>query len=322
MRNLLQEVLTFLSDDKYSFVFVPLEQDRTLQNYLEFGDLEDWPFYGVKRIVMFSGGLDSLAGAVQMARAGCRAVLVSHRSAPPLDSRQQRLFRELDRAYPGHMIHVPVWINKEKNFGREPTQRTRSFLYSTLGTIVAESVRADGVRFFENGVVSINLPVADEVLRARASRTTHPRGLHLFGQFYRLVTGRDLQLDNPFLFNTKAEIVKSIVENGKGNLIQHTCSCAHPMFKSKTQWHCGTCSQCIDRRFSVLSSGCSEYDPETDYVSDVFAGPRKEGYEKNIAVDYVRHGIELGGMSKEEMASKFNLEFSRAVRHEQKHRHR
>jgi hypothetical protein len=216
------------------------------------------------------------------------------------------------------MVHVPVWINKERNFGRESTQRTRSFLYSALGTIVAESLKGGGVRFFENGIVSINLPVADEVLRARASRTTHPRALHLFGQFFKLVTGRDLQLDNPFLFNTKAEVVQSIVANGAGELIQSTCSCAHPMFKSKTQWHCGTCSQCIDRRFAILSSGSSEYDPETDYVSDVFAGPRKEGYERNIAVDYVRHGIALERMIEEEIASKFNLELTRAVRNERK----
>jgi len=137
--------------------------------------------------------------------------------------------------------------------------------------------------------------------------------LHLFRQFFSLVTGRDLQVDNPFLFNTKAEIVRSIAANQGADLIQYTCSCAHPMFKSKTQWHCGTCSQCIDRRFAVLSSGCAEYDPETDYVSDVFAGPRREGYERNIAVDYVRHGIELERMSEEEIASKFNSELTRAV---------
>jgi len=65
------------------------------------------------------------------------------------------------------------------------------------------------------------------------------------------------------------------------------------MFKSRTQWHCGNCSQCIDRRFATVASGCSQYDRVTDYVSDVFTGPRKDRYQKNIAVDYVRHGVEL-----------------------------
>jgi len=314
--QVLREVLNFLSNDRYSFVFVPLQQERPAQSYLDFGDLENWPFYGVERVLMFSGGLDSLAGAVQTARAGCKTALVSHRSVTTLDSRQRRLFDELDRMFPGQMVHVPVWVNKESSLGREPTQRTRSFLFAALGTVVAESIQAKGVRFFENGVVSLNLPVADEALRARASRTTHPNALHLLAQFCSLVTGREFEIDNPYFFSTKAEIVAGIVEHGAGDLIGYTCSCAHPMFKSKTRWHCGTCGQCIDRRFAVIASGHARYDQETDYVSDVFIGPRKEGYERNIAIDYVRHAVELDRMSAGEIAARFNRELSRAVRGE------
>lgn len=118
---------------------------------------------------MFSGGLDSLAGVVEMARAGANLVLVSHRPVSTLDARQKRLFRELQKQFPGQLIHIPVWINKAQSFGRESTQRTRSFLFSALGTLVAQSVRARGLRFYENGVVSLNLPIAQEALRARAS---------------------------------------------------------------------------------------------------------------------------------------------------------
>src|SRR5215207_1902557 len=102
-----------------------------------------------------------------------------------MDSRQRKLFEEFDKHFPNNKIHVPVWINKDKSLGREYTQRTRSFLYSALGVVIAESVKAGGVRFFENGIVSLNLPVADEVQRARASRTTHPISLHLFTEFYK-----------------------------------------------------------------------------------------------------------------------------------------
>ena len=71
----LTELLGFLSNDKYSFTFVPLEQDRpNQQQYLEFGDREDWPFYSPERVIMFSGGLDSLAGAVESARKGASVV--------------------------------------------------------------------------------------------------------------------------------------------------------------------------------------------------------------------------------------------------------
>jgi REase_DpnII-MboI len=315
---LITEVLSFLSNDKYSFTFVPLEHDRPDQQYLEFGELEDWLFYNPERVVMFSGGLDSLAGAVETARSGANVVLVSHRPVSTLDSRQRKLFAELQKEFPKNLMHIPVWINKAEKFGREPTQRTRSFLYSALGTVVAQSIRAGGVRFFENGVVSLNLPVADEAIRARASRTTHPIALQLFKSLYSAVTERDFAVDNPYRFRTKTDVVGTLSENKAAHLIPYTCSCAHSIFKSKTQWHCGTCSQCIDRRFAITAAGLLPYDPDADYVSDVFTGSRKDGQEKNMAVDYARHGIELYRLSESELASVFNAEISRAVRYEPK----
>src|SRR5438128_4544308 len=314
--SLMTEVLGFLSNDKYSFTFVPLEHDRSYQQqYFEFGDLEDWPFYGPEKVLMFSGGLDSLAGAVETARSGARLVLVSHRPVSTVDSRQRRLFSELRKEFPDQIIHIPVWINKAEELGRrEPTQRTRSFLYSALGTVVAESVQAGGVRFFENGIVSLNLPVADEVLRARASRTTHPLALHLLEGLCSAVTARDFAVDNPYLFKTKTDVATILSTHKAAHLIPHTCSCAHSMFKRKTQGHCGRCSQCIDRRFAITAAGLLAYDFEADYVSDVFVGPRKEGPEKNMAVDYARHGIELWRRSESELATLFNAELTRAVR--------
>jgi hypothetical protein len=317
-KYLVIEVLSFLSNDKYSFTFLPLEHDRPDQQYLEFGELEDWPFYSPERVLMFSGGLDSLAGAVETARGGGRLVLVSHRPVSTLDARQRKLFGELQKEFPGQFIHIPVWINKAEKFGREPTQRTRSFLYSALGTVVAESVRAGGVRFFENGIVSLNLPVADEAIRARASRTTHPVALQLFKSLYTAVTERDFAVDNPYLFKTKTDVVESLSAHNAAHLIAHTCSCAHSIFKSKTQWHCGSCSQCIDRRFAITAAGLLAHDSDADYVSDVFLGARKEGYEKSMAVDYARHGMELHRLSEAELASVFNAELTRAVRYETK----
>ena len=57
-KGLIIEALSFLSNDKYSFTFLPLEHDRPDQQYLEFGELEDWPFYSPERVLMFSGGLE------------------------------------------------------------------------------------------------------------------------------------------------------------------------------------------------------------------------------------------------------------------------
>jgi hypothetical protein len=313
--QLLCETVCFLSDDEVAFDFQQLTKDRQRQEYLEFGTDEDWPFYGAERVLMFSGGLDSLAGALETARAGQSLVLVSHRSVSTMDSRQGRLYDELRKIVAAPVIRVPVWANKAENFGREHTQRTRSLLYAALGLAVAHSVNAAGVRFFENGVVSLNLPIADEVLRARASRTTHPHALELLGRLGTLVLDRQVVIDNPYLFNTKREVVQKIADAGGSQLISLTCSCAHTgRYQRKTQWHCGACSQCIDRRIAIIAVGLAKFDEQTDYESDVFTGERKDGRDKNMAVDYVRHAFELAQMSEPEFAGRFNLELSRAVK--------
>jgi 7-cyano-7-deazaguanine synthase in queuosine biosynthesis len=317
VKQLLIQILKFLSDDNYIFNFQPLTVNQPQQLYLELDDKkEDWPFYGIDRVLMFSGGLDSLAGAIESAVNKDKLVLVSHRSVTTMNKRLRDLVDKLRQTYPSvQFLHIPVWVNKDKKLGRESTQRTRSFLFSAIGAVVAESIKANGVSFFENGIVSLNLPVADEVVRARASRTTHPYVLDLFSKLYSLITEREFIVDNPYLFKTKTEVINTITINNGGHLISQTCSCAHQWHKSKNQWHCGTCSQCIDRRIAVIASNQEKNDPENDYVSDVFIGIRKDGYEKNMAVNYVRHASELSRMSEENIATKFNREITRAVRH-------
>jgi 7-cyano-7-deazaguanine synthase in queuosine biosynthesis len=323
--DVLGRTLQFLSDDIYEFDFEQLTVDRPKQEYLQFGDMDDWPFHGVPRVCLFSGGLDSLAGAVDMASRGEPLVLVSHRPVTTLAKRQADLVQALSRQFPkAPLLHIPVWVNKAEYLGKEFSQRTRSFLFAALGCAVAESIGAEGIRFFENGVVSLNLPVADEVLGARASRTTHPQALHLFGELFSLITerieGNPFVVDNPFLHITKREVVERIACAGATHLIELSCSCAHTLHKSKSQWHCGTCSQCIDRRIAILAAGLGDADPERDYVVGVFTGPRTPLYQQNIAVDYARHALELHQMTAETIAVEFNAEISRAVRYDRDRR--
>ncbi len=313
--KLLTKIIDFTSNDKSTFDFVNLKKERKLAEYLEFGNIEDWGLFGIDRVTMFSGGLDSLAGIVEESNANQKMMLVSHSPVASTQSRQTRLYKKLKEKFSNQTQHIPVVINKKADIGKEFLQRTRSFLFSAIGTIIAETIKAKGVRFYENGIVSLNLPVAGEVLRARASRTTHPQSLKLYSELYSLVTEREFIVDNPYLFKTKADIIEIITSNNGSDLIQHSCSCSHTgFFQSSTQWHCGTCSQCIDRRIAIYAANAQDFDVHTDYKEDVFTGKRKDGYEKNMAVNFVRHAFELDKMSESEIASKFSVEFSRAVR--------
>jgi hypothetical protein len=214
------------------------------------------------------------------------------------------------------MMHIPVEINKDSNLNGDYFQRTRSFLFSALGTIVASSVRAKGVRFFENGVVSLNLPVVGETVGARASRTTHPIALHLFSELYHKILNKPFIVDNPYIHFTKTQVLQEIAKYGHERLIGYTCSCAHQGYgQTRLSLHGGTCSQCIDRRFAILAAGLQAHDLERDYRTDVFRGAREEGREQNMAINYVRHANALNQMTKDQIGAAFNMELVRAVRY-------
>ena len=314
-RDSLESALRFLSSDRFRFIFRPFERkDRSAQQYLQIEDIEDTPFYEADRVVMLSGGLDSLAGALEVAVQGRPLVAVSHRPVAQTHKIQRELMQLLRGRYATPMMHVPVWVNKS-GFSNEASQRTRTFLFSALGVAAASILRAGGVRFYENGVTSLNWPLASQVLRSRASRTTHPETLLRLQCLYRLVTEQSsFVVDNPFVLSTKADVVAYVAGQDARDLIAHTCSCTHTMFRGKTQWHCGVCGQCLDRRIAVLASGQEEDDGWGDYEADVFTGPRKDGYEHDIAVNYARFAADLERMTEGEIAEAYSLELTRTAR--------
>ena len=317
VKDLLIATLNFLSDDTYQFSFFPLKKDKAVQHYLDFGpaSLHDWPFQNPPRVLLFSGGLDSLCGAVEKAAAGENLVLVSHRPVSVIDSRQQDLFKKLKEHFPSaSILRVPVWVHKVGKTAREYTQRTRSFLFWALALAVGKSVNSKGMTFFENGVVSLNLPIADQVLRARASRTTHPVTLEMLEQLSALILGRNFAVENPYIYLTKSEVISKIISHGAGDLIRSSCSCTRTRKQKTICWHCGCCSQCIDRRIAAIASGHPDFDPESDYAIPVLTGARDQEADKTMAVNYARHALELARSSREEIAEKFNTEIGRAAR--------
>lgn len=59
----LTTALSFLSEDEYYFEFEPLRDEHPFPDYFDFGVDDDDA--AIEEVVLFSGGLDSLAGAIQ-----------------------------------------------------------------------------------------------------------------------------------------------------------------------------------------------------------------------------------------------------------------
>jgi 7-cyano-7-deazaguanine synthase in queuosine biosynthesis len=305
--------LAFLSEDDFGFEFEKAKGPVLFQDYLGLGDDSGHATFNADEVVLFSGGLDSLAGAIEELSSGKRVALVSHHSSSKILGCQKQLAGELNKRFPKQVMHIPVLMIRQETLpAPEYTHRSRSFLYAALACTIAGLFGKTRIRFFENGVLSINLPIGAQVVGARATRTTHPRVIEQYREFFSAAAGRAIAFDNPFIWKTKGEVVESIVDRGCGSLIKDTISCTRTHDITKLHTHCGCCSQCIDRRFAVLAAGAADFDPAEMYGVELLTGERKHEADQTMAESYVRTALEIREMGELAFFGHFAGETARA----------
>ncbi len=120
----LAPLLNFLTGDNWNL--------HTRERFIDLGFHAPWPHpWAPQAAVLFSGGLDSLVGAIDRLEAGDRLLLVSHYDYGQLAAVQQSLAGELTRHYgPDRLHHLGVRVQLE---GPELSLRSRSLLYLALG---------------------------------------------------------------------------------------------------------------------------------------------------------------------------------------------
>ncbi len=171
-----------------------------------------------------------------------------------------------------------------------------------------------GIRFYENGITAINLPICEQVVGARASRTTHPQVLEGFARLIGLLTERGFSVENPFIWKTKAAVIDLIGDAGCADLIARTRSCSHTIQSTKLHPHCGRCSQCIGRRFGSLASRYADFDPAEACKVDLLTGERLPGEDRTLLESCAKTALEIGEMNSIEFFSRFG-EATRVLRY-------
>jgi hypothetical protein len=309
----LVETLNFLSDDDYVLEFRSFNDPPALKSYFEFSGTEASGFRP-DEVMLFSGGLDSLAGAIdQLTIPGNSVALVSHRSSSKISAAQEYLVGKLrSRFGANRVLNVPIRANLKSDVSNEPTNRTRSFLFAALGTATARCFGKNRILLFENGMMSLNLPPVAQVVGARASRTTHPQVLAGFCRGLTGLIGHTFSVDNPFIWQTKSDVIERIATTGGSELIPHTRSCTRVREMTRLHSHCGRCSQCIDRRFAILAAGQEAHDPPESYNTHLFEGTRPPGPDREIALAFVRSATAVKQMTDISFFAKYG-EASRVV---------
>ena len=300
VKKRLKDAVTFMSGDQaYHFTFQPGHSTQPI-------DLFDHKTFQIQpqkntKPILFSGGLDSLAGIVRSLEGSVdQLCLVSHRSGQPTTAKtQDRLIEEFHRCYPDRIKHYKFYCSLQGIEGKEETQRTRAFLYTSIAYALVHDLSQQEIFVYENGITSINFPTQQNQMNARSSRTTHPKTIVFLENFFRLfseINQPKVKIITPFLWKTKADIFHILDEVGRKDLISSTVSCSHTS-RNRGATHCGGCSQCIDRRFAAYGSELDDVDDVGIYTSDFIRRGIENGEVRTVLIDYVCQAKEFASLN-------------------------
>jgi 7-cyano-7-deazaguanine synthase in queuosine biosynthesis len=262
----LSRLLNFLTGDDWT---LKLREAR-----LDLGLKGEWPHaWCPDGVMLFSGGLDSLMGALDRLEAGQRLLLVSHYDFGQLASIQQSLAAALLGHYgPDRVHHLGLRVQFPQ--APELSMRSRSLLYLALGLAAAASFGAATPLIIpENGWISLNPPLTTNRLGSCSTRTTHPYFLEQLTGLWQEV-GLVNPLVNPYKNLTKGEMVRGCRNRDLlGQLFGKSVSCARPVvsrWQGDKAGSCGYCYPCLMRRAALHTLG---WDRGEDYRRDVVAEP-------------------------------------------------
>jgi 7-cyano-7-deazaguanine synthase in queuosine biosynthesis len=278
--TLIKEMLDFLTGDRWEVLF----RQHEINNKR---DVANSAVESIDSASLFSGGLDSLVGAIDLLEEGKHVALVSHYGAGITKSVQKSVLDELKAKYGSRITSYSFYVQpSKKQTGKgEPSMRSRSLLFLAMGTLVA-NLFSENVPLVvaENGFISLNVPLTNARIGSLSTRTTHP---HFIALYQRLLTsiGLSTQIKLPYQFQTKGEMFKQVRNHELLNsLVNVTMSCSHPesgrYFGKAPGNHCGYCVPCIIRRASLASVGLDN----AEYNVDILIN--EPPYEKNQGRDF------------------------------------
>ena len=288
VKQALSDALKFVTGDReYRFDFQPGHSTPPTSLF----DREEFSVADEKDIsvILFSGGLDSLAGALELlVNTDEQVCLVSHQSLQPSIIRtQESLANALRSRFPNRVHHYRFKCSlKEDIYASEETQRSRSFLYTSVAFALAYAYKQSQFYVYENGVTSINFARREDLANARTSRTTHPQTIGLLQKFFSLFVDKPISIEAPFLWKTKTEVFESISTSGHPELIPNAVSCNKTRNIGQAT-HCGQCFQCVDRRIAAYASDSEHFDDLGIYAAN-FISETMDGETKTTVVDYLR----------------------------------
>ncbi|PZW22863.1 hypothetical protein EI42_05314 [Thermosporothrix hazakensis] len=277
VKNTLEELLQWMTDDSWSFHFRKVLRQRRM-NDQKVGAVQLPLFSRPEMVVaLYSGGLDSLAGVVSILHSYPQwGIHLVSSVAKRLDGviKQQicklRPHFEEDRVA---FVRMPFHLKPPKKTKKEPTQRTRGFLFFSFGVAATYVAQRKEFVTLENGLGLLNLPFNGRQLGAHTTRAVHPKTIVLMNRLLDTL-GIKMCYRAPNLLKTKGKLCRELRDAELGFLGARTISCDSFPARIK-KWdqhieiHCGYCSSCLLRRQALFAAELIDVDRASHYCIDV-----------------------------------------------------
>ena len=301
----INSMLSFLTGDYWNCHFLA----DAVVGYLHYKPVKYLD--GITQVNLFSGGMDSLIGAIDYmsAHVDGKLFLASHydgdMSGPKSD--QEKVRKSFESKYRGRYCYLnAVRIGSAES--KELSCRSRSLMFLSIAVVVVSYAKCCVV-VPENGSVSLNFPLSPSRRASCSTRTTHPVFLKMFCEIIASL-GLSVNIINPYEKKTKGDMVRECADKSYLlEVLSKSNSCgkrSKRMFQydNRNASHCGRCMPCMYRRAALVG----ECDSTTygnklitifnksggDVSSDVYA--MLNFLKKDLAKDQIRRELRIAGM--------------------------
>ena len=274
----LSSILHFLTGDQWKFTFTKtsLQMPKPIVSSKSKAKLNS--LKGLNSVCLFSGGLDSAVGAIDIlnGKSKYKPLLLSHAYRGD-GVKQENIKKLLKSKYSELSYSISPSLMSRLKGKTDVTMRGRSFNFlamAVLGISALRNANCDNsistIIVPENGYISINPPLTRRRIGSHSTRTTHPYFLNHLEELLR-DAGFNIKFINPYQFKTKGEMLAECVD-------QSAIAKAVPLSVSCSHWHrkhkqCGHCVPCLIRRSSIHHAGFSK---DASYVSQKIKLVHKE----------------------------------------------
>lgn len=253
-KQAVEKLLSFLTGDYWAVNFY-----KNTMDVLPIVALDSQYKVQFCQVNLFSGGMDSLIGAIDQLESSKNPVLfISHYDQKMGGPRgdQEKLIPVLQKKYPNRFIHIPavnVFLDDVRI--RETTCRSRSIVFIGMANLFADVLKVN-VCVPENGTVSVNYPLSPSRRCACSTRTTHPTFIDEVAELFNALA-ITTKIYNPYKFSTKGEMAnncKNLTFFKAILALSNSCGKrGHRAHWDGPGTHCGICMPCIYRRSALLN---------------------------------------------------------------------